>query len=62
MLSNNYRIFYQYEGVNYVKDVIGYDLDVSFQNCFTLYTRNGGRIVMPKENLIIQDIVCIWKF
>lgn len=62
MQTNNYRVSYQFDGVNYTKDVLAYDFDVSYAHCLTLYTRNGGRIVMPTDKTSNFEAVCIWKF
>lgn len=62
MQTNNYRLSYQFDGVNYTKDAVGYDFSISYANCFTIYTRNGGRIVMPSDKISNFKAVCIWKF
>ncbi len=54
-----YRISFILEYLRHTYEVYAYDFDVTYNNCLTMYFKNGGRIVVDAGRIEDLDIELI---
>lgn len=51
---NNYHISFNYLGSKYDLDVIAFDRGITYEDCLTMYPRDGFRIVV--DLAMVKDL------
>lgn len=54
-----YRIRFLLNSLRHEYDVFAYDFDVTYDNCFTMYFKDGGRIVVDADSIEELEITLI---
>lgn len=54
-----YRIRFLLDSLRHEYDVFAYDFDVTYDNCFTMYFKDGGRIVVDADSIEELEITLI---
>lgn len=59
MNKPRYHIRFLLYSLRYEYDVFSYDFDVTYVNCFTMYFKDGGRIVVDADSIEELEITLI---
>ena len=54
-----YRIRFLLNGLRHLYDVFAYDFDVTYDNCLTMYFKDGGAIVVDADGIEELEITLI---